>query len=73
MNRLDWITNLKILFDQLETVQVERVTHVRTTNFSNAFQKIGDILPLVTLNEFRQESSEMYYSYDDVISFLEIE
>lgn len=46
---------------------------VRAKNFINALEKIADLLPLMSLQEFKNVSQEMYFSYNDVMSMLEFE
>ena len=54
MNRMNWITYLKVLFDELESFthsngnsnQAAKVKHVEVGNFVKALRKIKNIIPL---------------------------
>jgi len=46
MNRMNWITYLKVLFDQLESFNQNKQKHVETANFLKGFKKIKNLLPL---------------------------
>jgi hypothetical protein len=48
MNRMNWITYLKVLFDELEsfTQATNKQKHVEQGNFLKALKKIKNMLPL---------------------------
>jgi len=66
MNRMNWITYLKVLFDQLESFNSNKQKHVENTNFIKALKKIKNLLPLLPRNEYYKQSSEVAFTYKEV-------
>ncbi len=66
MNRMNWLTYLKVLFDQLEQFSQNKQKHVENQNFIKALKKIKNLLPLQTKNEYYKNSSEVAFTYQDV-------
>ena len=66
MNRMNWITYLKVLFDQLESFNQNKQKHVETSNFVKGFRKIKHLLPLQTRNDYYKNCSEVAFSYKEV-------
>eukprot|EP00347_Sterkiella_histriomuscorum_P016987 403351092 len=68
MNRMNWITYLKVLFDQLESFNQNKLKHVETANFLKGLKKIKHLLPLQTRNQYFKNCSEVAFSYKEVES-----
>jgi hypothetical protein len=66
MNRMNWITYLKVLFDQLETFNQNKQKHVETANFLKGLKKIKNLLPLLSRNDYYKNSSEVAFTYKEV-------
>lgn len=66
MNRMNWITYLKVLFDQLESFNSNKQKHVENANFLKALKKIKNLLPLQARNEYFKTSSEVAFTYKEV-------
>lgn len=63
---MNWITYLKVLFDQLESFNQNKQKHVETANFIKGFRKIKHLLPLQTRNDYYKNCSEVAFSYKEV-------
>lgn len=70
MNRMNWITYLKVLFDQLDSFNSNKLKHVESENFLTGLKKIKHILPLQSRNEYMKNSSEIAFSYKEVESVI---
>lgn len=66
MNRMNWITYLKVLFDQLESFNQNKQKHVENHNFLTGLQKIKNLLPLMNKNEYYKSCSDVSFTYKDV-------
>ena len=66
MNRMNWITYLKVLFDQLDSFTQNKQKHVDTANFIKALQKIKNLLPLLPKNDYYKTTSDIAFSYQEV-------
>lgn len=68
MNRMNWITYLKVLFDELEsfTQVTNKQKHVEHGNFLKALKKIKNMLPLQTKSEYSKTCGEVSFSYREV-------
>jgi hypothetical protein len=63
---MNWITYLKVLFDQLETFNQNKQKHVETANFLKGLKKIKNLLPLLSRNDYYKNSSEVAFTYKEV-------
>lgn len=63
---MNWITYLKVLFDQLESFTQNKQKHVEKENFIKALQKIKNLLPLQTKNDYLKTSSDISFTYLEV-------
>ena len=66
MNRMNWLTYLKVLFDQLDSFSKNRQKHVDTLNFLKGLKKIKNLLPLQARNEYYKSSSDVAFAYKEV-------
>lgn len=66
MNRVQWISYVQILFNQLQPVHKQKTLFVKLSNYLSALQKI---LPLLPLQDF-YEGGDKTISFQDVHNSL---
>ncbi len=66
MNRMNWITYLKVLFDQLESFNQNKQKHVDNLNFTKGLKKIKSLLPLMPRNDYYKNASDVAFTYKEV-------
>jgi len=63
---MNWITFLKVLFDQLESFNQNKQKHVDNFNFLAGLRKIKNLLPLVPRTDYLKQCSDVSFSFKEV-------